>query len=493
MTKRHFSAAKGFALDHQETLSSQEARLLLQQIDEPRDKAIVLLFFTTGLFLNELLAITLTSIDWTKKELSITGKRPRVLPLDEPTFDALCLWSKARVDTTTDLFFITTKGKVSPLSERSIDHLIRKYADKAGISHPVNVHTLRQSHTISLLKKGLSKEEVATKLGITDRETLTRYQSKLETSSSRTTANEPSLDTRTFTEKLFKPTPNEGKTLCQPHDIQVPPEVIFGRDSLLKDLKSSIYHNQPTILIGQIGIGKTHILKHLTTQYPDSLYIPSSHPTKPFLTTLAEHLNPDWEKELGTRASASTILDWILQNSSLKIPLLLLDDCHTLTTNDLPLFLKLLDHEIPVVMASTKPLDKLPKLQWRLKVVEVKELSDDASQELINYLTEGLSITDDAMLETRMMSLGNGVPAAIVEMARQLRYHPVITPEVVRKIYHEAGIRYRDWTPAIVFVWAAVVCSRFVALGMHSYEGYILAGLGTTFLMVGKFFLMKMR
>ena len=39
-------------------------------------------------------------------------------------------------------------------------------------------------------------------------------------------------------------------------------------------------------------------------------------------------------------------------------------------------------------------------------------------------------------------------------MARQLRYHPVISQEVVRKIYHEAGIRYRDWTPALVVIFA---------------------------------------
>ena len=83
--------------------------------------------------------------------------------------------------------------------------------------------------------------------------------------------------------------------------------------------------------------------------------------------------------------------------------------------------------------------------------------------------------------------------AAIVEMARQLRYHPVVTEDVVRHVYHEAGITYRDWTPAIVVIWAMIVCSRFVALGLHSFEGYILAGIGTAVFLVGKYFLMRMR
>jgi hypothetical protein len=97
------------------------------------------------------------------------------------------------------------------------------------------------------------------------------------------------------------------------------------------------------------------------------------------------------------------------------------------------------------------------------------------------------------MLETRVMTLANGLPAAIVELARQLRYHPVVTQDVVRDIYHESGVQYRDWSAAIIVLWALIVCSRFIALGLHSFEGYILAGIGTSVFLVIKYFLMRMR
>jgi hypothetical protein len=485
--------SKGAVLTEQESieiLTDQEARLLLHQIEEPRDKAIVLLFLTTGLYLHELATLTLSSIDWEKKTVTVTGKRSRVLPLDEPTYDALCVWSKHRVSAPIDALFLTTKGKLSALSERSIDHLIRKHAQSANLSHTVNAQTLRNTYATHLFKTELSEDEIMARLGFADKESLHRYRNSTESH------NPETLDTRSLTEKLFKPEPNPGKVLAQPNDIDIPPEVIFGRDSLIKELRSSIYHNEPTILIGPIGIGKTHLLKHLQTIYPNTLYLPAK-PTKTLLATLANHLNPNWQDEVGKRASATQILSWIFQNSQLNLPLLLIDDCHGISVSDLPIFMELLQHEIPVVMASIKPLERTPKLQWRLKTLEVKELSDDASLELINYLTEGLSIADaqdcKTLLETRMMNLGNGVPAAIVEMARQLRYHPVISQEVVRKIYHEAGIRYRDWTPALVVIWSLIVCSRFVALGLHSFEGYILAGIGTSFFLVGKYFLMRMR
>jgi hypothetical protein len=38
-----------------------------------------------------------------------------------------------------------------------------------------------------------------------------------------------------------------------------------------------------------------------------------------------------------------------------------------------------------------------------------------------------------------------------------------------------------------------IVMSRFIALGTHSFEGYILAGLGTSALMVMRFFVLRMR
>ncbi|MBU1022523.1 MAG: ATP-binding protein, partial [Candidatus Margulisbacteria bacterium] len=63
----------------------------------------------------------------------------------------------------------------------------------------------------------------------------------------------------------------------------------------------------------------------------------------------------------------------------------------------------------------------------------------------------------------------------------------------VREVYHEAGIRYRDWTAAVVILWALAIMFRFVALGTHSFEGYILAGFGMATIMVMRFFAFRGR
>jgi len=85
------------------------------------------------------------------------------------------LWSKHRVSNQTDALFLTTKGKLSPLSERSIDYLIRKYAQAAHISHTVNAQTLRNTYGVHLFKINVPEADILAKLGLTAKESLTRY------------------------------------------------------------------------------------------------------------------------------------------------------------------------------------------------------------------------------------------------------------------------------------------------------------------------------
>jgi hypothetical protein len=146
------------------------------------------------------------------------------------------------------------------------------------------------------------------------------------------------------------------------------------------------------------------------------------------------------------------------------------------------------------ILGATEDITpKLKQIWWKFKQIEVKSLSDKSSRELIKYLTQNLSISDYEMLETRIMSLSDKLPLALVDMVHQISRSPVVTKDVIRDVYHEAGIRYRDWSYAIIVLWGIMISFRFIALGSHSFEGYILAGLGTATLMVLRFFMFKMR
>ena len=148
-------------------------------------------------------------------------------------------------------------------------------------------------------------------------------------------------------------------------------------------------------------------------------------------------------------------------------------------------------NDFTMLGATDDDIPRLKTVWWKFKEIPLKCLPDDSAKTLITQLTCHLLVTDPPMLSNRILSLANGNPLAIVELSKQLRYKPVVTEDVIRSLHHEAGTTYRDWSIAWLILWGVLVMFRFVALGTHSFEGYILAGFGTSFFLVIKVLLAR--
>ena len=484
-------------------LSVNEINALLNAIDDVRDRAIVTLFLNTGIFLSELVDLKNDAINWEKKMLAIPGNRKRDIPLNDQAFDALAKWSKERPDVRCPYFFITTKGKVKGLSDRSVDQIVRKYGKRAGIEKKVNAQILRNTFAVRLFTEEISVDKATAILGITDAESINRYIQAAKKPPPQPQIPKPEeikhLDTRPWFTKLIskyfptKPKPVKAVTEIKGPIIPSPEEVIFGRKGVIEDIKSSLNKFESVLLIGPMGIGKTHILRHMIKILgPNTVYISSPSPIKTMLTQICDKLNPDWKKQIKTRASTGEIADFIVKSKGAKPPILVIDNLNNLKASDTDVFLSLLG-SFSILGDTDEIKPKLKQIWYKFKRIDLNPLSEDAAKELIRYLTQNLSISDYEMLETRIMTLSNRLPLAIVDMVHQVSHRPVVTRDAVREVYHEAGIRYRDWTAAIVVLWGMAIMFRFIALGTHSFEGYILAGFGTAFMLVMRFFVFRMR
>ncbi len=135
-----------------------------------RDKAILELFFSTGLRLSELASLN-RDLDLTKDEFSIRGKgeKVRVVFLSEEAKSAIKTYLKARKDMDDAMFVQFGKNKNAKgemrLTPRSIERLVKKYAILAGISKKVTPHTLRHSYATDLLQNGADIRSVQMMLG----------------------------------------------------------------------------------------------------------------------------------------------------------------------------------------------------------------------------------------------------------------------------------------------------------------------------------------
>jgi len=470
-----------------EYLTINETSALLKAIDDTRDFAIVTLFLNAGLFLSEIIDLKVNSTDWDKHIIHVPGNRKRDIALDEQAYEAIARWSKDRPDVKHNAFFITTKGKVKELSDRAVDKLIRKYASSAGIRRKLNAQILRNTFAVRLFSKEIGIDKASAILGITDPESINRY---IKAAKSPAPQIPEHIDTRSKLVKtisrIFPTRPKVVKptTAIKGPIIPSPEELIFGRESVIDDIKSNISKNNPTLLIGPLGIGKTHILKYINHLYPDSIFIDSPVPIKLLLTQMLDKLNPDWKKQVKARASLQEITGLLRTNlgAKAKTRILIIDNLERIKVSDVDILIRLLDN-FTIITAVDDTKDRLKQLWYKFQQIKLDNLSQEASQKLIKYLIQNLVVSDYEMLETRVLSLSSGLPLVIVDMIHQISHEPVVTRERIREVYHEAGIRYRDWTPFLIVLWGVVMVFRFVALGTHSFEGYILAGVGMAALM----------
>lgn len=151
------------------------------KLKQLRDKAILELFFSTGLRLSELCSIN-RDLDLSKDEFSIRGKgeKVRVVFLSDSAKDAIREYLKNRKDMDEPLFIQYSKnilkiskpglerfggGKELRLTPRSIERIVRQYAIIAGISKKVTPHVIRHSFATDLLSNGADIRSVQMMLG----------------------------------------------------------------------------------------------------------------------------------------------------------------------------------------------------------------------------------------------------------------------------------------------------------------------------------------
>lgn len=138
-----------------------------------RDKAVLEMFFSTGLRLAELCALP-RGIDLKRGELSVRGKgdKLRVVFISDTAREAVTRYLAARAGTSggdaEDKLFISLDraGKViGPITPRAVQRLVAARATQAGIPNHIHAHLLRHSFATDLLVNGADLRSVQELLG----------------------------------------------------------------------------------------------------------------------------------------------------------------------------------------------------------------------------------------------------------------------------------------------------------------------------------------
>jgi integrase/recombinase XerC len=164
-----------------------------------RDKAILELFYASGLRLSELAGLDLDDVNLASRVVRVLGKgrKERIVPFNQPTSEALRAWLRDRAAfvpaalprdgaparrrgakepysrRTREPLFLNYQG--GRLSTRSVDKIVRRYARESNTRQGISPHALRHSFATHLLEAGADLRAIQELLGHARLSTTQRY------------------------------------------------------------------------------------------------------------------------------------------------------------------------------------------------------------------------------------------------------------------------------------------------------------------------------
>jgi integrase/recombinase XerD len=167
------------------SLTEEEVESLLgaPAIHDPlghRDRTMLEVLYATGLRVSELVNLKSSQVNLNQGVIRIIGKgdRERMIPLGEESVRWLGQFARGArheilLERQTDYLFPTRRG--DRMTRQAFWHIIKRYAQKAGVQKDLSPHTLRHAFATHLLNHGADLRVVQMLLGHSDLSTTQIY------------------------------------------------------------------------------------------------------------------------------------------------------------------------------------------------------------------------------------------------------------------------------------------------------------------------------
>ncbi|QVL58023.1 MAG: tyrosine recombinase XerC [Simkaniaceae bacterium] len=170
-------------------LSYEEVEALFCQPDTKkllglRDRSIMELFYSSGLRISELAALSRSDFNFRARSLRVKGKgkKERIVPITQTVAKWIQNYlkdsrryeeGKPYAEKNPDAIFLNKWGE--RLTTRSIDRLFKTYLRKSGLAGNITPHTIRHTIATHWLEKGMDLKTIQVLLGHSSLSTTTIY------------------------------------------------------------------------------------------------------------------------------------------------------------------------------------------------------------------------------------------------------------------------------------------------------------------------------
>jgi integrase/recombinase XerD len=145
-------------------LSEKEVASIFQNVENIKHKCLLMLTYSAGLRLSELINLRLRDINSERKTITILagkGKKDRIVMLSEKILIQLRIYYTAYKPK----YWLFEGQMGDKYAARSVQSVFRAAADKAKIMTPCSMHTLRHSFATHLLENGTDLRYIQELLG----------------------------------------------------------------------------------------------------------------------------------------------------------------------------------------------------------------------------------------------------------------------------------------------------------------------------------------
>jgi integrase/recombinase XerD len=493
-------------------LDRNRSELLLQHIRNLKHRVAILIMMDAGLRVTECITLQMKNFDFKKKLLYVITlkKRGEVLtrqiPLSTRLIEALAEYIKLLNPKSENDYLFPGMKKHPHITRKAMNRLCDRIKAKNPVFHNLHPHTLRHTFATQLLANGAALHNVSQMLGHTSYNTTLIYNhTPIELL--RQNIEDATKQRLSWWQKLKRFFIKKASVTLINFSSN-PSNFLVGREKELSTIIEYSNKNINLIILGKIGMGKSHLLKQM--DFPNRKVLKLDEMANLKLTfvnlllylydndkeAIKELIFGDFDKakiiQKLQKDSVQSLIEEIIRITHRHEYILMIDNVDGITARGMKCIELLKDHFTIITTARSIPINKANFL-WNFERLELEPLSRPAALELIHRLSYDMDIEDYQLYRDHIWDQSDGNPRVIYELVERYRKEAIITDETIRSVRHIGGIPEIDMSFVIVFILAALTVLRYTSREVGGTNLRFIGGLALVGLMLSRFFLSKLK
>jgi integrase/recombinase XerD len=491
-------------------LSKEQSNKLIESISIARHRVIVLLMLDCGLRVSETISLKYNDFDFKNKLVIVRSlkkhkKETRKVPLSSRLYQELAKFlSKRNNVNPNDYLFPNRSDNSIHITRSAVSKFLANLNKKNLHFDFLNPHCLRHSFGTHHISNGTPLENIKTMLGHVKYDTTLIY-SKIPVSVLRENIDKVTSSPKSYLKKFLD---SVGISFSKKYNKKInisfyKEKFSIGRNEEFKTLENNANKGINTLILGNIGVGKSHLLEHFQTD-KKVLRIDDLFNIKSSLTNMLVHLYDNDKKHVRdliysdipndklqvklTRNSVRNLTKEICELVTPKEYIIAIDSVDRISPKGVEMIEFLKDHFIIFAAARSVKIDR-SSFAWNFDRLQLKELSRTKSFELINKLSFDIEVEDTALFRNHVFEQSNGNPRVIFEIIERYKKEPIITNEVIREIRHTASLKEIDLTFVVFIAFGLMYLLRYLSREVNNDSFRFIGGAALVMALLARQFL----